>query len=219
MNSRVFATCAVMILSAATASGQNCIGLASLGTYSMNATVSGTFSDGSKGVTARYGGGTTKAFGGVSGSIVKVDGVSGTTKGASVDGGLIYPVGEKKRVSLCPVAQIGYDRTPTFDDGEGKYYASATLGSAGVAVGGLLANSSSVGLMPFAILQAVYAHNSITANSISRSSNDTYGVLSGGLSFVFSPTLLVRPTVSIPIGLDGAKAQFGAGVSFAFGKR
>ncbi len=219
MKTSAFAACAAMMLSAATASAQHCVGLASLGTYSMNATVGGVFADGAKGGTARYGGGTTKAFAGVGASIVKVNGVSGTTKGVTVDGGLSYPVGEKKQVSLCPVAEISYARTPTYDDGEGKYYGSATAGGLGVAVGSLLTNSSSVGLLPFAILQAVYTRNSITANSISVSSNDTYGVLSGGLGFVFSPTLLVRPTVSIPIGLDGGKAQYGASLSLAFGKR
>jgi hypothetical protein len=220
MNVRTIPVCAALLLSATTVHAQACIGLASLETRPMNFTAGAAFTDGAKGGDARFSIGTSKAFGGVSALITKVDGVSGTAKGAGVDGGLSYRTGKNKRVMVCPVASVSYLKSPDFDDGEGEVFeASATGGNAGLAVGGVISSSSSVSAIPFGELRAAYTRASVTNNGVSVSSSETYGVLSGGVGFVFSPSLLVRPYIQIPFGLEGADASYGVGVSFAFGKR
>ncbi len=220
MNVRVFSGCAALLFTT-TAQGQACLGLASLETRPMNVSVSARFADGVTGGGARFGFGTARAFGGVSGAMVKADGVSGTTKGASVDGGLSFNMGEKKQAMLCPVASVEYLKAPDFDDGEGgTITSSATGASAGLAGGGLFNTSSSVSFIPSAAVSAAYQRVSVSDGQNSATDSETYGILSGGLSFVFSPSLLVRPFISVPFGLDGSNDPlYGVGVSFAFGKR
>lgn len=220
MNARTLPVCAALLLSATTVHAQACIGLASLETRPMNFTAGAVFTDGATGGDARFGIGTEKAFGGVSAQITKVDGISGTAKGAGVDGGLSYRVGKTKRVMVCPVASAQYQKFPDFVDGEdGTFETSAVGGTAGLAVGGVISSSSSASFIPFGTLRAAYTRASVTNNSVSVSSSETYGVLSGGVGFVFSPSVLVRPFIQIPLGLDGAEASYGVGASLAFGKR
>ena len=220
MNARVFPVCATILLSATAVQGQACLGLASLETRPMNLTINAEFMDGANGGDARFGFGTAKAFGGISVRIAKTDGVSGTTKGAGVDGGLSYRIGATKRVMLCPVASAEYLKTPDVDDGEGgTLEASGTGADAGLAIGGVVSTSSSVGFIPFASLRAAYARVSVSSGGASFSDSDTYGILSGGVGIVFTPAVLVRPFIQVPLGLDGADPSYGVGVSFAFGKR
>lgn len=155
MNVRTLPVCAALLLSATTMQGQACLGLASLETRPMNVTAGAVFTDGANGGDARFGIGTAKAFGGASAQITKVDGISGTAKGAGVDGGLSYRVGTTKRVMLCPVASVQYLKSPDFDDGEdGIFETSATGGAAGLAIGGVISSSSSVSFIPFGALRA-----------------------------------------------------------------
>lgn len=220
MNVRVLPICAAVMLSTTAVQGQACLGLASLEVRPMNFTVGAVFSDGAKGGDARFGFGTAKAFGGVSASVVKTDGVSGTSKGATVDGGLSFPMGEKKAGMLCPVASVDYQKSPDIDDGDGGTYNASAMGAAaGVAIGGVVNSSSSVSFIPFASVRAAYTRLKVSAGSFSDTSNETYGILSGGVGIVFSPTVLLRPFVQVPFGLDGADASYGVGVSFGFGKR
>ncbi len=220
MNVRVFPICAVLLLSTTMAQGQACLGLASLDSRPMNVSVGAVFTSGAKGGNARFGVGTPKAFGGVSARIAKSDGISGTTKGAGVDGGLSFLIGAKKGAMICPVASAEYLKAPGFDDGEGDLYdVSGTGADAGLAIGGLIKSSSSIGFIPFAAARAAYVRVSVSGNGSSAASSDTYGILSGGLSVLFNPSLLVRPFVQIPVGLEGADPSYGVGVSFAFGKR
>lgn len=220
MNVRAFSGCAALLFTT-TAQGQACLGLASLETRPMNVSVSARFSDGVSSGDARFGFGTAKAFGGVSVAVAKADGVSGTAKGANVDGGLSFNMGEKQQAMFCPVASAEYVKAPDVDDGAGgTITSSATGATAGLAVGGLVNTSSSVSFIPSAAVRAAYQRVSVSDGQNSATDSETYGILSGGLSFVFSPSLLVRPFISVPFGLAGdSDPTYGVGVSFAFGKR
>lgn len=220
MNVRTLPVCAALLLTTTALQGQACLGLASLETRPMNLTVGAVFTDGVNGGDARFGFGTAKAFGGVSAQIAKTDGVSGTSKGAGVDGGLSYRIGTTKRAMLCPVASAQYIKSPDIDDGEGgTLEASGTGATAGLAIGGLVNTSSSVGFIPFTSLEAAYTRLSISSGGVSLSESDTYGILSAGVGIVFSPAVLLRPFIQVPLGLDGSDPRYGVGLSFAFGKR
>jgi len=221
MNVRIIPVCGALLLMTSTVQGQACLGLASLESRPMNVTVSARFADGVSGGDARFGFGTAKAFGGVIGAIVKADGVSGTAKGASVDGGLSFNMGEKQQAMVCPVASVEYLKAPDVDAGEGDIISSSATGAtAGLAFGGVVKTSSSVSFIPFVSVRAAYDRMSASTGQNTETESDTYGLLSGGLSLAFSPALLVRPFVSVPFGLAGNNdPSYGVGVSFAFGKR
>ncbi len=212
------ATTALLTSLASRADAQACLGLNSLSVQPANATFTAIFTDGAKALDARVGFGSSIAFGGVSAQLQDYDNIDGTGKTIGVDGGLSFITGAKKNVTFCPIASLGYTSLP--DGGVSGYSANTTDGAAGVALGARLGTQSSVALIPFASLQAVYSRISIdTPGNGSGSDNDTYGLLSGGVSFVLTPNVLLRPVVTIPLGLDGSDPSYGIGVSFGFGKR
>ena len=211
------ATIAASALFAVRADAQSCLGLGSLTAQPANATFTALFTDGAKAFDARVGFGSSIAFGGVSAQLSDYDNVGGTGKTIAVDGGLSFVTGEKRNVSVCPIASLGHTSLP--DGGSSSYSSSTTDGTAGLAIGARVGTASSVALIPFASLQAAYSRLSIDTPAANASSTDSYGLLSGGVSFVLSPTLLVRPLVQIPLGLDGSNPSYGIGISLGFGKR
>ncbi|MBK7833169.1 MAG: hypothetical protein IPJ56_12665 [Gemmatimonadetes bacterium] len=212
------ATTAILSTLATRADAQACLGLGSLTAQPTNATFTALFSDGSKALDARVGFGSSIAFGGVSAQLQDYDGIDGTGKSIGVDGGLSFITGASRNITFCPIASLGYTSLP--DGGSSAYSASTTDGAAGVAIGARVGTTSSVALIPFASLQGVYSRIAIDGPSGgSGSDNDTYGLLSGGVSFVLSSSVLIRPVITLPLGLEGSDPSYGIGVSFGFGKR
>lgn len=212
------AATALLTVFAPRAEAQACLGLGSLTAQPTNATFTALFTDGAKALDARVGFGSSIAFGGVSAQLQDYDYRDGTGKSIGVDGGLSFITGASRNVSVCPIASLGYTSLP--DGGGAAYGASSTDGAAGVAIGARVGTQSSVALIPFASLQGVYSRFSVDgAGTGSGSSNDTYGLLSGGVSFVLSSSVLIRPVITLPLGLEGSDPSYGIGVSFGFGKR
>ncbi|HEX4936347.1 MAG TPA: hypothetical protein VFV33_24365 [Gemmatimonadaceae bacterium] len=200
------------------ADAQACLGLGSLTTNPTNLTVSANFTEGAKGLDGRFGFGSSIAFGGISAGFADYDHSPGTAKTVAIDGGLSYVAGAGRNVSVCPVGTLGYVRNPDVSFAGRSYGSSTTFGPAGVALGARVGTTSSLALIPFAALQAVYSRFSLD-DAVGGDDTETYGELSGGLSFVLSPTVLVRPYVVIPLGLEGADPTYGIGLSFGFGRR
>lgn len=204
---------AAALIPVAGASAQSCLGLQSLTTHPTNLTVTGQFTDGAKSLDGRFGFGSSIAFAGVTGQLVSYDGLDGTGKGIFGDVGLSYDVGESHKVSVCPVGTLGYTWNP---DGGTALKSHTTVGQAGLAIGANLGSSSSMRLIPFGSLQVRYSRYSSDYNGVSASSNDTVGLLGGGLGIVLTDAVSVRPSVTIPLK-DGYKTTFGIGLSFALG--
>ncbi len=219
MQRHLIVALAAFLLPFAGAQAQACLGLASLTSTPTNLTVGALFTDGAKALEARVGIGSSVAFGGVAAQLWDHDDVDGTSKGIAIDGGLNYLVGVRKNVSVCPVGTLGYLNHPDVRVLGNNYGSSETYGTAGVAIGAELGTQSTMRLIPFAALQAAYNRFTVDAGAGSESTDETYGLLSGGLSFVLTPTVLLRPHISIPIGLEGSDPTYGVGLSFGFGRR
>lgn len=219
MQRHFIAAFAASLLPLAGAQAQACLGLSSLATNPTNLTVGALFTDGAKGLEARFGLGSSIAFGGVSAQLQDYDDVDGTGKGIAIDGGLSYMVGASKNVAVCPVGTLGYLNYPDVEVLGDSYGSSETYGTAGLAIGAELGTGSSMKLIPFAALQAAYSRFSIDIAGGTESDNETFGLLSGGLSFVLSPAVLLRPHISLPFGIEDADPTYGVAISFAFGRR
>jgi hypothetical protein len=215
MNRPLVVAVAALLLPIAGAGAQACLGLASLASRPTNLTATALITDGAKGLDARFGFGSSIAFGGVSAQVIDFDNVDGTAKGIGIDGGLSYLAGASRNVSVCPVGTLGYTSNPDI----GSTSSSTTAGTAGIAIGAAIGSTSSISFIPFGSLQAAYARYEVESGNNSGSNSDTYGLLGAGLSLVLSPSFLIRPSVSIPLGLDGSDPTYGIGLSFGFGSR
>lgn len=201
------------LLPIAGASAQSCLGLQPLTTHPTNLTVTGQFTDGAKSLDGRFGFGSSIAFAGIAGQIVSYDNFDGTGKGIFGDAGLSYDVGERHNVSVCPVGTLGYSWNP---DGGTALKSHTTVGQAGLAIGANVGSSPSVRLIPFGSLQLRYSRYDSDYNGVSDSSDDTIGLLGGGLGIVLTDAVSLRPSVTIPLK-KGYKTTYGIGISFALG--
>lgn len=215
MHKTILVAAVATLLPITGAGAQACLGLASLASRPTNLTTSALITDGAKALDVRFGFGSSIAFGGVSAQLVDFDNVDGTAKGIGIDGGLSYLAGASRNVSVCPLGTLSYTRNPDVGNTE----SSETAGTAGIAIGAVVGSTSSIRFIPFGSLQAAYSRFSVESGNTSGSNSETYGLLGGGMSLVLSPTVLVRPSVTIPLGLDGADPTYGIGLSFAFGSR
>lgn len=208
---------AAALLPVAGASAQSCLGLQSLTSHPTNLTITGQFTDGAKSLDGRFGFGSSIAFAGIAGQFVSYDNLDGTGKGIFGDAGLSYDVGESHNVSICPVGTLGYTWNP---DGGTALKSHTTLGQAGLAIGANIRSSpsSSVRLIPFGSVQLRYSRYESDYNGVNASSDDTVGLLGGGLGIAFSDAVSLRPSVTIPLK-SGYKTTFGIGLSFALGGR
>lgn len=219
MKRQFLAAVAASLLPLATAGAQACLGLSSLVKSPTNLTVGGLFTDGAKAIDARVGIGSSVAFGGVSAQLRDLDNVDGTAKSVAIDGGLSYIVGAHKSVAVCPVGTLGYVNNPDVTILGDRFGSSETYGTAGIAIGSEVGTSSTMRLIPFAALQAAYSRFTVDDLGGTESTTETFGLLSGGLSFVLTPSFLIRPHISLPFGIEDADATYGVGFSFAFGRR
>ena len=206
---------ALLIVPASAAQAQVCIGMGSMAAAPMNLRLGVEFGDNFKTYGARFGFGSSIMFGGVSGSIVDADGSSETAKAIGIDGGLSYVVGTARNVVVCPIAELSYTMLPDVGLDDGR---SITTGGAGLAVGASMRAGATMTLIPFASLQALYSRFDYDLPVTSEDS-ETYGMLSGGLSFALTEAVLIRPVINIPLGLDNADPSYGVAIAFSIGRR
>jgi hypothetical protein len=209
----------LVVMPVSLAHAQACLGLTSLSARPMNLTASAEFTEGAKSFSGRFGFGSSIAFGGITGQIVDYDDVDGTGKGIGADGGLTFLTGAQQNVAVCPVASLSYFQNPDYEIGNVSFGSNATSGSAGIALGATLNAGATMKLIPFGVLQGVYSRLSVDTDLGSDSDTDTYGMLTGGLSFVINDGFLIRPIINVPLGLDDSDPTYGIGISFAFGNR
>jgi hypothetical protein len=214
---RVYAALALLVLAPfGAAQAQACLGLNPHTLAPMNLTVGAQFTDGAKFYDARFGFGSSIAFGGIRGGLIDGDNTDGTAKLIGVDGGLSFITGQSRNVVVCPIVSLDYTTFP--DLGLSGYDASSTDGGIGLAVGATM-NTGTLRLIPFGSVKLVYSRLDVDTPLGDDSDSETFGELAGGLSFAFSDQLLIRPMILVPLGLEGADPRFGVALSLGFGSR
>jgi hypothetical protein len=126
----------------------------------------------------------------------------------AVDAGYQVQVGQAQ---ICPVAAVGLSNGPDTEgmgvDGSTR---SATVGLAlGTAIG-----VRQVQVVPTAGFTLEYS--STKYQGASGSNSEAYGVAHMGVGLVFN-TVSLRPSLDIPVGLEGADPALGLTVGFNFG--
>jgi hypothetical protein len=126
----------------------------------------------------------------------------------AVDAGYQVQVGQAQ---ICPVAALGLSNGPDTDGmGVDASTRSATVGLAlGTAIG-----VRQVQVVPTGGFTLEYSN--VKYQGASGSSSDAYGVAHLGVGLVFN-TVSLRPSVEIPVGLQGADPVLGLTVGLNFG--
>jgi hypothetical protein len=200
---------------------QTCAGLASFDAPLQIAPY-GSFADGVRSFGGRLGyGGPASAFGTVQVGTTSFDNIDESS--LDLGAGLGYQL-ETGSVHVCPNVTGFYMMGPkniALGNGVGLDISEYAV-SGGITVG-TAAGSSNFQVVPSVGFDVVYDKVKVEVYddfaSAEESQAETYGLATLGLGLVFSSTMSLRPTVAIPIGLDGSEAYFGLMVAFNVGPR
>lgn len=155
-------------------------------------------------------------YGGGSLGMLNFDQLNGT--GLVLGGGLGYamPLADRSAWQICPGGTLSLDFGPSENiAGNTAHYSSQTF-TLGASIGRALPLNKTVTLLPFgsAALGHTVAHASV--NGISASQGDSYLLLGFGAGFQFSPSLVLRPALTLAAGADLVDdTVFSLGVSWA----
>jgi hypothetical protein len=155
-------------------------------------------------------------YGGGSLGMLQYDGVDGNALG--VNGGLGYsmPVSAKSKWQVCPGGTLSLTFGPNVDVGGVSSHISTQTLTMGASTGTVVALTKSVNLIPFG--SAAFAHTrlAVKVNGNSGSASDNYLLLGGGAGFQLTPSLVVRPALSLAAGQDqGDDTVFSLGITWA----
>lgn len=220
MRGSLMVSLALLGMANAPAAAQTCQGLASFTKAPIQVTANGQFTDLSNSFGATVGYGVPAGvYGTVGVSRTSFDGVDASSMGLAARAGYQMAVGKTGQVHVCPNASFGIGMGP--DDDIGGVDGSSRSATVGVAVGTTFDASPRMKIVPTAGLSYAYgntkAENDTGAELFSIS--DSYGLAQLGVGIILDSHISIRPSVDIPVGLDGSDATFGLTLGYHFGRR
>jgi hypothetical protein len=203
-------------LCASTAAAQVCQGDLSFRNSSTHLGAALSVSDNATG----FGGGATFGhrqglYAGGSVGISSYSNISGN--GVALGGGMGYAMPlQRSKWQICPGGTLSLGFGPSFDVGAGTMHLSSQVMSLGASVGTSLPMSKTVNLLPFGSAAFGYTRATAKINGNSTTATDSYLLLGMGAGFQFTPSLVLRPSLSLAAGADLIDdTVFGLSVSFA----
>jgi Outer membrane protein beta-barrel domain len=200
---------------------QTCQGLASFSAGQMQVAGNAQFSD----VTNTWGGSFSYGipsgiYGGADLSTTSFDGIDQSSLGIGAHAGYQMTLGRAGRMHLCPVASLALGMGP--DDEALDINSSSTDVHLGLAVGTSMGTNPRMQILPTAGLGLQYSKAKVEDTSpggTTLEGSNTYGLARLGVGFIFNQQISVRPSLDIPLGLDGSDPTFGVTVAYNFGSR
>jgi hypothetical protein len=196
---------------------QTCMGLASFKNAPMQVAGTGSFTDGvnSFGGTVGYGM-PVGVWGKAAIATTSIDGAPSSSLGFGAQAGYQKALNSGK-VELCPNASFTIGNGP--DDDAAGINGSSRHATVGLNVGTVMGTSPRMKFVPTLGLSYASAKNQAkddTGTTLFEIS-DSYGLAQVGVGLVLNSNISVRPSVDIPLGLDGADPTFGITLGYNFG--
>jgi hypothetical protein len=208
---------ALVALVNAPAVAQTCMGLASFSKAPVQVAGNGQFTTGLNSFGGSIGYGMKSGlWGKAEVGTQSYDAVDSHPMTFGARAGYQIPVARGK-AQVCPTASFTVANGPDFVN-ENNSLQDATLG---LSIGTVMGANPKMKIVPTAGLS--YAHDRLSAKdssgtSLGAAASQSYGLASLGLGLVLNDNISVRPSVEIPLGLDGGNdARFGFTVGYNFG--
>lgn len=155
-------------------------------------------------------------FGGGSVGMRQYDNGGGNS--ALVSGGLGYsmPLQQRSKWQVCPGATLELGFGPSIDTGAGTMKLSTQTLALGASFGTSMSMSKTSNLLPF--FSAAFGHTRVSTKFAgnSASASDNYLLLGGGAGFQLTPSLVLRPAISVAAGSESPDdTAFSFGVTWA----
>jgi hypothetical protein len=121
-----------------------------------------------------------------------------------LNGGLGYsmPVSQRSKWQVCPGGTLSLGFGPTVDVGGTSMHTSSQTLTLGASFGTSVPMSKTQSLLPFA--SAAFGHTRVSAklNGNSTTASDNYLLLGAGAGFQLTPSLVLRPALTLAAGAD-----------------
>jgi opacity protein-like surface antigen len=154
-----------------------------------------------------FGGGMTWGhaqgwYSGASIGMVNYSNLNGNSVGVSGALGYAMPLQAKSKWQVCPNGSLAFGFGPTINVGATSIHTSSQTATMGASFGTAVPMSKTVNLLPFGSVGLGYTRVSAKQNGTSASSSDTYLLLGAGAGFQITPSLVLRPALSLAAGAD-----------------
>lgn len=216
---RVASLLAALAVSAlpAVSEAQSCLGNPSFSVNHLQLGANAQFETGATTFDANFVSGSESVFGGLGVGGVTYDDLEGSTL---VVGGLLgYQVPVSSRgAQICPLLSVSQGFGPNDFDGLGSDFSVRTF-RFGISMGTTLARAGRVALAPAASIGFAFAQRDFSGPLAPGNQTDTYGLAGVALGVLVSDALSIRPSVTLPFGLDENDPIFGIGFALNYGGR
>jgi hypothetical protein len=214
---RILAGAAGVALFASAATAQVCQG--DLSFRGSSSHIAGAF--GTSQNTTSLGGGmifghAAGLYGGGSLGFTDYNGLNGT--GLVLNGGIGYsmPLVQRSAWQLCPGGTLSLDFGPSENVGGATAHFSSQTITAGASIGRAFPLNRDITLLPFGSAALGHTSTHLSSGGVTASAGDSYLLLGFGTGIQFSPSFLVRPSISVAAGADIIDdTVFGLSVTFA----
>lgn len=123
---------------------------------------------------------------------------------------------QRSKWQVCPGGSLSLGFGPSADVGAGTMHFSSQTLALGASMGTAVALSRTVNLLPFGSAAFGYTRVAAKLNGNSSSTTDSYLLLGMGAGFQLTPSLVLRPALSLAAGADLIDDTiFGLSVTFA----
>ncbi len=200
----------------APAAAQTCLGLASFSHGKMQVSGNGQFAQGSNRFGAGFNYGLpASVFAGAQISTTSFDGAPSSSLGVGANVGYELSVGKAANIHVCPTASLELGMGP--DDDAAGINASSRAANVGFSLGTTMGATPRMQIVPTAGLGLAYSKLKLEDATTTTELSDTYGQARLGVGIIFNQQIAVRPSVDIPLGLQGSDPTFGLTVAYSFG--
>jgi hypothetical protein len=218
MRRTLVASLALFAVVNAPAAAQTCLGLASFSSGKMQVSGNGQFTEGANRFGAGVGYGLpANIFGGAQISTTSYEAADASSLGIGANVGYQLTVGKSANIHVCPVAGFELGMGP--DDDANDVDASTQNANLGFSLGTTMGASPRMQIVPSVGLGLAYTKLKLEVAGASSDVSDTHGQAQLGVGFIFNQSIAVRPSVSIPLGLEGSDPTFGLTVAYSFGSK
>jgi outer membrane protein with beta-barrel domain len=218
MRRSLIVSLALLAIVRSPAVAQTCQGLASFTSGKMQVSGHGQFTEGSNRFGAGFNYGLpANVYGGAQISTTSFDGADASSLGIGANLGYQLTMGKSANVHVCPVASFELGMGP--DDDALNINASSRQANVGLSLGTTMGASPRMQIVPSAGLGLAYTKLKIEDPTTTTELSDTYGQARLGVGFIFNQQIAVRPSVDIPLGLEGSDPTFGLTVAYSFGSK
>jgi hypothetical protein len=157
--------------------------------------------------TTSFGGGLSVGhskgwYTGSSVGMLSYNNVSGNS--VVLNGGLGYsmPLQQRSAWQVCPGGTLSLGFGPTVDVGGASMHTSSQTLTLGASVGRSVSMSKTQSLLPFASVAFGHTRASTKLNGNTTSASDNYLLLGAGAGFQLTPSLVLRPALTLAAGAD-----------------